>query len=178
MRCCCVAGQPDPQSPRASQPNALHAPDGFLHLIEYAARLGQELGAGRRQPDKPMPFSGKQADTNLFIQHGYLLRDRRLCDVEPVGGAMEIQLLSYGNEIVEMAQLNLSVPNIISPREVASRLRLGCKSRICHLRLHLSTSERKAAVGGECVIPLDRVLAQRAVRGRDISGGNSDFPLN
>jgi hypothetical protein len=26
------------------------------------------------------------------------------------------------------------------------------------------------------VIPLDRVLAQRAVRGRDISGGNSDFP--
>jgi hypothetical protein len=46
-----------------------------------------------------MPFSGKQADTNLFFQHGYLLRDRRLCDVEPVGGAMEIQLLGYSNEI-------------------------------------------------------------------------------
>ena len=56
---------------------------------------------------------------------------------------MEVQLLGHGNEILKMAEFNVSVPNIISPREVASRSRLVCKYRICHLRLDRCTPEGK-----------------------------------
>jgi hypothetical protein len=57
------------------------------------ACVGEELGARRGKPGKDDVLSRKQADAHLFFQPGYLFGERRLRDLQSMGGAPEIQLL-------------------------------------------------------------------------------------
>src|ERR1700730_4726139 len=85
-----IVGEADPQSPRTTQRNELHAADGVLKLLEYLARLCEKLGARRCKPGKPMSFPRKQADTHLLFEPRYLFGDRRLRDLQSIGRATEI----------------------------------------------------------------------------------------
>jgi hypothetical protein len=68
----------------------LRAADGVLDLLEYMARLGEELGARRCKPGKTMSFPRKQADAHLLFEPGHLFGERRLRDLQPIGRATEI----------------------------------------------------------------------------------------
>src|SRR6266851_2188611 len=117
----CIVGEADSQPPGATERNKLHAADGVLNLLEYVARLSQKLGARRCQPGEPMSFPRKQGGTHLLFEPCYLFGDRRLCDLEPILGTTKIQLLGHDDEVAEMPELNVSVPNIISQRQAANR---------------------------------------------------------
>jgi hypothetical protein len=51
------------------------------------ACVGEELGARRCKPGKDDVLSRKQADGHLFFQPGYLFGERRLRDLQSMGGA-------------------------------------------------------------------------------------------
>jgi hypothetical protein len=85
----------------------LYAADSLLDLIEDVARLDKEIGARRCKPGKTMPCPRKRADAHLLFQPGCLFGDRRLRDLESIGGATEIQLLSHDHEISEVPKLNI-----------------------------------------------------------------------
>jgi hypothetical protein len=110
-----------------------------------------------------MPCPRKQADAHLLFQPGCLFGDRRLRDLESIGGATEIQLLSHDHEISEVPKLNISVPNIIRQTGAACRTWLSCNSHLCHCQLNRCTPDRKAAVRCEFAISLDSILSRRAV---------------
>jgi len=93
-----------------------------------------------------MSFPRKQAGTHLLFEPCYLFGDRRLCDLEPIRGTTKIQLLGHDDEVAEMPELNVSVPNIISQRQAANRSRLSCNSHLCNCQLNRCTPERKTAV--------------------------------
>jgi len=122
---CGIVSEADPQSPRATERNKLHAPDGVLNLLEYVARLGQKLGARRCKPGKPMSFPSKQTGAHLFFEACYLFGDRRPCDLESIGRATEIQLLGNDDEIPEVPKLNISMTNIIRQAGAAPRSRFS-----------------------------------------------------
>ncbi len=141
-----IVSEADPQPPRATERDKLHAADGVLNLLEYVACLGQKLGARRCEPGKPMSFPRKQAGTHLLFEPCYLFGDRRLRDLEPIGGATEIQLLGHDDEVAEMAELDVSVPNTIRRTGAGPRSRFSCNSHLYHRQLNRCTLERKAAV--------------------------------
>ena len=85
-----IVGEANSQPPRAAVRHELYAADGILDLIEDVARLGEELGARRCKPGKTMPLSRKQADAHLLFEPSYLFGDRRLRDLQSIGGATEI----------------------------------------------------------------------------------------
>ena len=93
-----------------------------------------------------MSFPSKQTGAHLFFEACYLFGDRRLCDLESIRSASEIQLLGHDDEVAEMPELNVSVPNIISQRQAANRSRLSCNSHLCNCQLNRCTPEPKAAV--------------------------------
>jgi len=64
----------------------LRAADGILDLLEYKARLCEEIGARRCKLGKTMSCPRKQADAHLLFEPGYLFSERRLRDLEPMGG--------------------------------------------------------------------------------------------
>jgi hypothetical protein len=108
-----IVCQADSQPPRVTEPNELHAADGVLNLLEYVARLSKELGARRCKPGKTMSFPRKQADAHLLFEPGYLFGERRLCDLQPIGSATEIQLLGRDHKVSEMPKVDVSVPDTI-----------------------------------------------------------------
>lgn len=120
-----IVGEADPQPPRAAVRHELHAPDGVLNSLEYVARLGEELGPRRCKPGKPTSLPCKQTGAHLFFEAGYLFGDRRLRDLESIGGATEIQLLGHDNEVAEMPKLNISVPNTIRQTGASPRSRFS-----------------------------------------------------
>jgi hypothetical protein len=75
-----IVGEADPQSPRTTKRNELHAADGVLKLLEYLARLCEKFGARRCKPGKTISLSRKQADAHLLFEPGYLFGERRLRD--------------------------------------------------------------------------------------------------
>ena len=141
-----IVGEANSQPPRAAVRHELHAADSVLDLIEDVARLDKEIGARRCKPGKTMPCPRKQADAHLLFEPGYLFGDRRLRDLESIRSASEIQLLGHDDEVAEMPELNISVPNTIRQMGAAPRLRFSCNSHLCHRQLNRYTPERKAAV--------------------------------
>src|SRR5260370_22215020 len=108
-----IVGESNSQPPRATVRHQLHVSDSFLNLLEYMARLGEQLGARRCKPGKTMALSRKQADAHLLFEPGDLFGERRLGDLQPMRGAPEIQLLGHADEIPDMPQVNTYVPHIL-----------------------------------------------------------------
>jgi hypothetical protein len=155
-----IVREANSQPPRAAVRHELYAADGVLDLIEDVARLDKEVGARRGKAGKTMPCPRKQADAYLLFEPGYLFGDRRLRDLESIGGATKIQLLGHDHEISEVPKFNISVPNIIRQTGVARRTWLSRNSHLCHYQLNRCTPDRKAAVRCECAISLRRILAR------------------
>src|SRR6266481_4594498 len=141
-----IVREANSQPPRAAVRDELYAADGILDLIEDVARLDKEIGARRCKSGKTMPCPRKQAGTHLLFEPCYLFGDRRLRDLEPIGGATEIQLLGHDDEVAEMAELDVSVPNTIRRTGAGPRSRFSCNSHLYHRQLNRCTLERKAAV--------------------------------
>ncbi len=110
------------------------------------ACVGEELGARRCKPGKDDVLSRKQADAHLFFQPGYLIGERRLRDLQSMGGAPEIQLLRSDDEVSEMPKLNISVPNTIRQTGSADRPRFSCNSHLCHCQLKSLYSRAETTV--------------------------------
>src|SRR5262249_42656051 len=81
-----------------------------VHLHEQVARMLEKEPPGARQPHPPFAAI-EQPDLNLFLQLLDLLTERRLGDVEALGGATEMQLFSDGNEVSQMTQLHAVPPS-------------------------------------------------------------------
>ena len=92
-----------------------------------------------------MPCPCKQADAHLLFEPGYLFGDRRLRDLESIGGATEIELLGHDHEISEVPKLNISVANTIRQGGAASRSPFSCNSHLCYRHLNCCTLERTDA---------------------------------
>lgn len=122
-----VVGEPDPKPPRATGRNELHAANGLLDLFDDLPRLAEELGARRCKPGKTMALPCEQAYAYLLFKPCYLFGQRRLRDLQPTSGTTQIQLLGSDHKISQMAELNVSVPDIGQTVSL-SRPRLSFKS--------------------------------------------------
>ncbi|CAA9475287.1 MAG: hypothetical protein AVDCRST_MAG13-767 [uncultured Solirubrobacteraceae bacterium] len=89
-------GQPAPDRPRAVE--------GGVHGRERRAPGVQEAGARGGQAHLPRRAL-QQRDPELALELSHGLRHGLLAEVQPLGGAGEVQLLRHGDERAQAAQL-------------------------------------------------------------------------
>ena len=51
----------------------------------------------------------EELDAELDLELAHLLAHRRLGDVQPLGGAPEVQLLGHRHEVAQLAQIHRSI---------------------------------------------------------------------
>ena len=95
----------DCQRPYDPFARCAHPSDRGLGLLQDQARRGQKEFAGLRQADRPLR-SGQKLHPKLDLELSYLLAQRRLRHVKPVGGAPKVELLGNGNEVSERSQFH------------------------------------------------------------------------
>src|SRR5262245_34605350 len=74
--------------------------------LEQSPRLREQQRTGRRQGD-PARVAPQQRHTQGSLELAELLAQRRLRDVQPLGGAREAQLLGDGYEVAKIAQVHV-----------------------------------------------------------------------
>ena len=99
------ADEADPQPPGLAGVDPARGGDRAVELGEHRPGVAQERLAGRRQLDPPAR-AGQQREPELVLQRPDLLAERRLGDVQPRGGAPEVQLLGDGDEITQLAKFH------------------------------------------------------------------------
>src|SRR5262249_51239608 len=84
---------------------ALRGAHGALRLCEYLTHLVGERLPGGRDLDAPLRAL-EERDAGFLLELSDLLAERRLRDAEAPRGAPEVQLLRYGEEVAQVAELH------------------------------------------------------------------------
>jgi hypothetical protein len=95
----------DAQLPHLAARDALQLLRQRLRGREQRARTGQQRVAGIGERHRT-PRALEQPHAQLRLQRADLLAQRRLGDVQALGGAREVQLLGDGDEIAQVTQLH------------------------------------------------------------------------
>ena len=97
-----------PYSPRAARRASSTAASTAARISRRA--LEQHLAGGRELDAARRPVEQRLAE--LGLEAPDLLRQRRLGDVQPLGGAAEVPLLGHGDEVAQVPELHGSAPAI------------------------------------------------------------------
>jgi hypothetical protein len=73
-------------------------------MREQTPPLAQECAPGVRELDPPAG-AVKQCRSELLLESTDLVTQRRLGDVQPLGGPAEVKLLSDGDEVLDKPQV-------------------------------------------------------------------------
>ena len=99
-----------PYSPRAARRASSTAESKAARISRRA--LEQRLAGGSELDAARGPVEQRLAQ--LGLEAADLLRERRLRDVQPLGGAAEVPLLGHGDEVAQVPQFHSSPPEFIS----------------------------------------------------------------
>ena len=88
--------------------------DRPVSLLQGAPGLLQERCPGRRELNVALGTK-EQRDAHLGLQLFDLLAERRLGDVEPLGGPAEVKVLGHRDEILEMSKVQFARASYLRP---------------------------------------------------------------
>ncbi len=77
----------------------------MIEMSENDARIVEESAARIGQLD-PARLAPEQLHVELALEGANLLAERRLLDAQPRGGARDVALFRYGNEVTQVTQLH------------------------------------------------------------------------
>ncbi len=97
-----VRGDADPERAGLAGADAGHRALEPLDPLDDRPRLVEQHGPGGRQLD-PARRPHEQLHAERRLERLDPLAERRLGDVQPLGGAAEVQLLGDGDEVAEVA---------------------------------------------------------------------------
>jgi hypothetical protein len=98
------AGEADGEAPELAARRSLRVLGGAVDRGEDPARTREEHLAGGRELDAA-GRAVQQRHAELGLEPADLLRERRLGDVQALGGAAEVALLGDGDEVTEVSEL-------------------------------------------------------------------------
>ena len=87
---------------------------------DLAAALEQHLAGGRELDAARGAVEQRLAE--LGLEAADLLRERRLRDVQPLGGAAEVPLLGDGDEVAQVPELHVTLAFISKTYSIDTRL--------------------------------------------------------
>src|SRR6478736_2934921 len=91
---------------------ALHFADGFVETLEQQAGFVQQHPSGRSQRDRAS-IAIEQDDAEPVFEFFYRTTQRRLRDVQPLGGFRVTQLFGHGLEVTQMPEIHAADVNAI-----------------------------------------------------------------
>jgi hypothetical protein len=104
-----VGEEPNPDLARDATSADLRKAPEVRGVIEQLRRERQQLGSGAGEEDG-FARALEQQDAELTLERLDLLTDRRLGNVQLLGGAPEVQLASDSNEVLELPELHAFSP--------------------------------------------------------------------
>lgn len=82
-------------------------------VFQQLPRPLQKALAGGSQPHAAL-VALQQRDAEFVLKRTDLLAKRRLCHVQPFGGAGEVQFFGNGNEVTQVAQFHIDTFKVLN----------------------------------------------------------------